>query len=93
MPSASISAQAFVNKWPAPIVARQEAGRATGGLISPKQLANLDSEGAGPPVALRLGADGRGKVAYPADSFFAWVVEQLHPLKRKRRQASTGIAA
>ncbi|WP_460030898.1 hypothetical protein [Megalodesulfovibrio paquesii] len=54
-------------------------------MISPKQLANLDCEGAGPPEVLRLGREGRGKVAYPAASFFQWVCEQLHPVEHRAR--------
>lgn len=85
MPQSSVSVQDFLAKWPAPIVCRMEAGKATGGLISPKQLANLDCEGHGPPEALRLGADQRGKVAYPAKSFFEWVCSQLKPVERRTR--------
>jgi hypothetical protein len=35
--------------WPAPIVARSEVGRFTGGLLNPRSLANLDSRGEGCP--------------------------------------------
>lgn len=88
MPKSPVSANDFIAKWPAPVVARVEAWNATGGLISSKQLANLDSEGAGPPEAVRLGGEGRGKIAYPAVSFFRWLVEQLQAVERKSKPSA-----
>jgi hypothetical protein len=56
-------------RWPSSIVARQESKSFTGGAISEKYLANLDSQGAGPPGRFKIG----GKVVYPVDSFIAWL--------------------
>lgn len=54
--------QALVDHWPSPLVARREAGRFSGGAISPKYLANLDSLGQGPSERLVIA----GHVCYPA---------------------------
>jgi len=35
-------------KWPAPIVARTEVSRFSGGLLNPRTMANQDSLGVGP---------------------------------------------
>lgn len=75
-----LTVQDFIDRWPSPIVTRQDAARATGGLISPKLLANLDSLGEGPPEAVRHGR----RVAYPAASFFYWIVSRLQPMERRK---------
>lgn len=54
--------------WPAPIVARTEIARFTGGLLNARTMANLDSLGEGPP----RGRYGR-KIFYPVDSLVAWM--------------------
>ncbi len=51
----------LATRWPSAFVARSEVGRFTGGIVSPKSLANLDSLGEGPP-RLKVG----GRVAYKA---------------------------
>lgn len=50
------------------IIARSEVPRLLGGLISSGRLANLDSEGSGPPK-VRLGR----KIGYPRGPFVAWM--------------------
>lgn len=77
----SVSAQEFIDKWPSAVVGREEVAKATGGLKSPKSMANLDSRGEGPPERVKLGR----KVGYPAASFFQWLVEQLQPVEGKKR--------
>lgn len=42
----------LTKSWPSPIIPRTEVGRFTGGTITPAFLANLDSQGLGPPVGL-----------------------------------------
>lgn len=54
--------------WPSPIVSRTEIYKFSGGLLSPRTLANLDSLGDGPP----RGRCGR-KIFYPVDSLVAWL--------------------
>ena len=59
----------MADKWPSPIVARTEAEKFTGGLISEKYLANLDSAGKGPAGRIRCGR----RVAYPVNEFVKWL--------------------
>ena len=60
--------QEMAERWPSAVVARVEVERFTGGLISAKYMANLDS--------LKLGCEritcGR-KVAYPLASLITWM--------------------
>jgi hypothetical protein len=59
----------MAEKWPSPYVARHEVDRFTGGIVNPKYLANLDSQGKGPEGRIRVGR----KVAYPVHSFISWL--------------------
>lgn len=54
--------QQMADRWPSPLVARREAGKFSGGAISPKYLANLDSLGTGPSEKLVVA----GHICYPA---------------------------
>ncbi len=56
-------------KWPSEYVARTEVSRFTGGLISPRTMANIDCLGTGPSEKIRLGK----KVAYPVDALIEWL--------------------
>lgn len=60
--------QQMLDKWPSGIVARTEAERFTGGMVSGKYLANLDSLGLGPARVVV----GR-KVGYPVEDFVLWL--------------------
>lgn len=55
--------------WPAPIVARREVTRFSGGVLNPRSMANLDSLGEGPPK-LKL---GEKMVAYPTKELVEWM--------------------
>ncbi len=57
------------NRWPSPFVARTEIKTFSGGLISEKYIANLDSQGAGPEGRFRVGR----KIAYPVASLIKWL--------------------
>ena len=59
-----ISLKALADKWPSPYVAREEVGPFSGGILSPKSLANLDAMGKGPRGRFRCGR----KVVYPVSS-------------------------
>lgn len=61
--------QQMVDRWDAPIVARVEAPRFSGGVVSAKLLANLDAQGIGPKGKLTIGR----KVAYEATELAAWL--------------------
>jgi hypothetical protein len=64
-----VTLQSLADKWPSPFVARQEIRQFSGGIISEKYLANLDSQGAGPPGRIRCGR----KVAYPVQELILWL--------------------
>ena len=61
-------------KWPSAVVARQEAGKCSGGAVSGKFLANCDCEGTGPKGAFKIGR----KVCYPVDSLIEWLRERAN---------------
>lgn len=61
--------QNLADKWPSAIVARDEIDSFTGGVISPKSLANMDSLGIGPQGAFRIGR----KIAYPVNNVITWL--------------------
>jgi hypothetical protein len=65
----SANLQSLAEKWPSPYVARQEIKTFSGGLISDKYIANLDSQGAGPSGRIRCGR----KVAYEVNSLVDWL--------------------
>ena len=69
----------MVERWPSSLVARAEVRKFSGGIISGRYLANMDSAGTGPPGAFRLG----GKVAYPADRLAEWLDSRARPLRDK----------
>ena len=56
-------------RWPSSIVARAEVKNFTGGGISPKTIANADSEGKGPTTRLVIGR----RVCYPVSDLIDWL--------------------
>ena len=56
-------------KWPSAVVARTDIRSFTGGLMSERYIANLDSQGAGPEGRFKVGR----KVGYPVDSLIFWL--------------------
>ena len=61
--------QEMAAKWPSVWVARTQAEAFTGGIVSERYLANLDSKGLGPSGRVRFGR----KVAYPIGEFISWL--------------------
>jgi len=61
--------QSMADKWPSTWVSRTEAANFSGGIISEKYLANLDSAGKGPAGRIRCGR----KIAYPVDELVKWL--------------------
>ena len=61
-----------IREWP-PVIARQDISQYTGGLLSPENLANIDSRGEGPP---RVRLQGR-KVGYPSRELADWLKKRL----------------
>ena len=68
----SIHFKRLAEKWPSTFVARDRISDFTGGLISPGRVANLDSQGEGPPNRFRVGR----KVCYPVYDLTEWLKER-----------------
>jgi hypothetical protein len=64
-----IDLQGLAHKWPSAIVSRDEIGRFSGGAVSARYLANLDSKKRGPKGRIRIGR----KVAYPVAELVKWL--------------------
>lgn len=63
----------MVAAWPAPVVARSEVSRFSGGILNPRSLANLDSKGVGPANRFRVGR----KVCYPTTELADWMQSRV----------------
>jgi len=59
----------LAERWKSALVARQEVGHFTGGVVSEKYMANLDSRGLGPKGRIRVGR----KIAYPVSELVSWL--------------------
>lgn len=59
--------------WPAPIVARREVGKFSGGVLNPRTMANLDCLGLGVPGKFQCGPR---QVAYPVGELVDWMRER-----------------
>ena len=72
----------LVERWPSEVVARRDVSKFSGGAVTPKHLANVDSLGTGP--------DGRilvaGHVCYPVRSLAAWLCERTKTVNAKHRK-------
>jgi hypothetical protein len=69
--------QEMVDKWPSSLVARTQIKHFTGGLISEKYIANLDSQGRGPAGRVRIGR----KIAYPVNEVIQWLQKRATSAK------------
>jgi hypothetical protein len=59
----------MAEKWPSSIVSRQEFKTFSGGAVSPKYLANCDSNGTGIEGRFKIGK----KTVYPVDNSITWL--------------------
>ena len=71
--------QSLADSWKSPIIARVQVEAFTGGAISEKYLANLDSQGLGPEGRFRIGR----KVVYPTDKFVKWLESRSASIPKK----------
>jgi hypothetical protein len=62
----------MADKWPSMLVARTEIEKFTGGMLSSKYCANLDSLSIGCPGRVRVGR----KIGYPVENLVAWMRER-----------------
>jgi len=69
--------QQMAERWPSALVARTESARFSGGAISEKYLANLDSQGRGPKGRVRVGR----KVCYPTIELARWLESRATEVK------------
>lgn len=60
--------------WSSPFVSRTEVSQFSGGIVSPKTLANADSEGIGPQNKYYL---GKRKVFYLATDLAEWIASRI----------------
>lgn len=56
-------------RWPSSLVSREKIGEFTGGIISPKTIANLDATGEGPKGRIKF----LRKVAYSVPELIKWL--------------------
>jgi hypothetical protein len=73
---AALTFSSMAEKWPSAFVARSEVEKFSGGIVSAKYLANLDSAGKGPSGRIRVGR----KIAYPVVSFIDWMESRTEVL-------------
>ena len=64
-----VDLSSLADRWPSAYVAREKVGEFTGGMVSPRYIANLDCKGLGPNDSIIIGR----KRAYPVDSLIAWL--------------------
>ena len=69
--------QSLADSWPSPVVARQELEKFSGGILNPKTIANLDSQGKGPAGRIRIGR----KIAYTASSLCEFLEQRAEVLR------------
>lgn len=72
----------MAERWASPSVARSKVGIFTGGAITPKSMANLDSLGEGCPERVTI----NGHICYPVDSFVSWLRDRSAVPTKKRGQ-------
>ena len=56
-------------RWPSAIVSRKEVGKFSGGLLNPRTMANINSQGGG-PIKIKM---GNKKVFYSVQDLIAWL--------------------
>lgn len=67
--------------WPSAWVSRTKIKEFTGGTVSEKYLANLDSQGRGPAGRVRIGR----KIAYPTAEVVRWLESRATEVKDRHR--------
>jgi hypothetical protein len=67
----------LAERWPSAWVSRTKIQEFTGGTVSEKYLANLDSQGRGPAGRVRIGR----KIAYPTTAVVRWLESRASEVK------------
>jgi len=73
----------LAERWPSAWVSRTKIKEFTGGTVSEKYLANLDSAGKGPAGRVRIGR----KIAYPVAEVVRWLESRATEVKERHRDA------
>ena len=60
-------------RWPSSHVARSRVAEFSGGILTPKTMANLDAQGKGPKGRIRVGK----AVAYEVTKLIAWMESRV----------------
>jgi hypothetical protein len=63
------SIEAMGTRWPSPVVARKAIKEFSGGILSAKTMANMDSLGTGPEGRFLM----MNQTCYPVESLVAWL--------------------
>jgi len=74
---------AMAASWPSPVVARKSAREFSGGILSPKTMANEDSKGTGPEGRFLL----MNQTVYPKESLCAWLKSRSATGWKTRKRA------
>lgn len=65
--------------WPSGVITRSQVKEFSGGLISPRTLANMDSLGTGPARRFKIGK----KVCYYVDDLIEWLEDLIEEVPEK----------
>lgn len=79
--------ESLAARWPSAWVARTDVRDFSGGLISEKYIANLDSSGDGPEGRFRVGR----KICYPVSSLCSWLQARSEIVKKKPMESFPGL--
>ena len=79
----------MAERWPSSMVSRTEIEKFTGGIISEKYIANLDSAGKGPKGRIRIGR----KIAYNVDSVIRWLESRASIVPERQPAKDSAEAA
>lgn len=71
-------------RWPSPVVCRKSIKEFSGGVLSPKTMANEDSKGTGPEGRFLL----MNQTAYPVESLIAWLKSRASKSWSSRKLAA-----
>ena len=71
----------LAERWPSAWVSRTKIKEFTGGTVSEKYLANLDSQGKGPEGRFYCGR----KVCYPTRKLTEWLKSRSKPIPERHR--------
>ena len=76
----------MADRWPSTILSRDQVSKFTGGLLSARYLANLDSKGLGPARIIKVGR----KAGYRVEDFIAWLEARMTEeiAKRPKKKAT-----